>query len=159
MTGEINNAFNDVDNELKNIRKYINKNKFDVNTKYLISYAVVRACGTIETVYKKLVHDFLTDGAKPETGQYLSKIIIDSSSNPKTGNIEKMLTDINSKLCNDFKSRISNQEKSDLNSLVQNRNDFAHGRTVTISIEIVIKYFASSKKIIVDLKETLDKIV
>lgn len=159
MTGEINSAFNDVDNELENIRKYINKNQFDINTKYLISYAVIRACGTIETVYKKLIHEFLTDGAKPETGQYLSKIIIDSSSNPKTGNIEQMLNDIDYKLCDDFKTRFSSHEKSDLNSLVQNRNDFAHGRTVTISIETLIKYFASSKEILIHLKDTLDKMM
>ncbi|MGL5041825.1 MAG: HEPN domain-containing protein [Culicoidibacterales bacterium] len=159
MTGEISNAFNDVDNELENIRKHINKNRFEINTKYLISYAVIRACGTIEIVYKKLIHEFLTDGAKPETGQYLSKIIIDSSSNPKTGNIERMLSDIDHKLCEDFKTRFSSGEKDGLNSLVQNRNNFAHGQTVTITIGTLIKYFASSKKILTHLKDTLDKMV
>ncbi|UUX35216.1 HEPN domain-containing protein [Fundicoccus culcitae] len=147
--------FKDVDTELEQIKIWINKNKFDKKTKYLISYSTIRACGVIEQCYKKIIHDYLSENAKSDTIGYLQKKIIDSSDNPKTGNIEKLLSEVNSQFCEDFKSKIQAHEKSDLNSLVQNRNDFAHGRDIKISINTVIKYFESSKNIINYLEEVL----
>ena len=61
MKYEYKQKLDDVLSELEIIREWINKdrNKFDVKTKYLISYAVVKASGTIETVFKQIIFDFL----------------------------------------------------------------------------------------------------
>lgn len=149
------NEFSDVDLELVGIKNYIDRNRFEKNTKYLISYSVIRTCGIIEIVFKKLIHLYVSEGSKMVTTQYLSRKIIDSSDNPTVGNIERLLDEIDPKLKNEFKLKYTTQEKSDLNSLVSNRNDFAHGRSITISIDVVIKYFESSKRLMQYLADVL----
>ena len=86
----------DTERELKEIRKWINKdrNKFDSKTRYLISYSVIKASGTIEVVFKHLIFDYLVVGAKEETKTYLENMIVESSCNPKTGNMSNMLQSI-----------------------------------------------------------------
>ena len=144
-------------NELKDIKKWINtgSNKFDSKTKHLISYCVVKASGTIEVIYKHILYDYLVEQAKPETNNYLEKMILDSSSNPNTGNIINMLQNISSKWKSDFERDVQPPEKSDLNSLVQLRNDFSHGSNLSTSIESVLKFFESGVKVL----KILDKIV
>ena len=154
MTGNSFNEFVEVDNEIKGIRKYINENKFDKNSRYLIAYSVIRTCGVIEIVFKRLIHNYLSNGVSQDTEQYLAKKIIDSSINPKTGLIEKTLEEINPSLCAKFKSKTTNSEKSSINSLVSNRNDFAHGRNTSLSIEALHTYYESSKSVIEHLRST-----
>lgn len=88
MNGDYEQMINDTMDELESIRKWINKgNQFDSKSRYLISYAVVKSSGTVEVIYKRLVFDLLIKGASIETKTYLEKMIIDSSSNPNTGNM------------------------------------------------------------------------
>jgi len=86
----------DAKSELKEIRKWINsdKNKFDSKTRYLISYSVIKASGTIEVVFKHLIFDFLSIGALEETKTYLEKMIVESSCNPNTGNMSNLLQSV-----------------------------------------------------------------
>ena len=76
MRDEYRQQLDDAMQELKSIREWINKdkNKFDIKTKYLVSYAVVKASGSIEVVFKKMVFDFLSFNVRSETSQYLEKM-------------------------------------------------------------------------------------
>lgn len=150
MNGDYEQMINDTMDELESIRKWINKgNQFDSKSRYLISYAVVKSSGTVEVIYKRLVFDLLIKGASIETKTYLEKVIIDSSSNPNTENMSQMLQQISSELKNKFDEKVKDSgEKDKLNSLVKLRNDFAHGRDVSASIDTVINYAKSAKKIL-----------
>ena len=80
---------------------------------------------------------------------YLEKAIIDSSCNPNTGNMSNMLQNISSEWKTLFDQQVKQSgEKDKLNSLVQLRNDFAHGDSISVSIDTVIKYFDSAVKIL-----------
>ncbi len=146
MNGEYESKFNDCKLELEKIKQWINNNKLDTNVKFLVSYSVIRACGTIEFVFKQIIFNYLLDdNTKEDTVNYLNIQIIDSSCNPGTGNIERMLELINTSKKQAFSERIKGtNEKGDLKSLVNLRNDFAHGRDITSSINDVIKYYLSS---------------
>lgn len=151
MRDEYRQQLDDAMQELKCIREWINKdkNKFDVKTKYLVSYAVVKASGSIEVVFKKMVFDFLSLNVRSETSQYLEKMILDSSCNPNTGNMSNMLQNISTEKRSIFDHRVKVSEKKDkLNSLVQLRNDFAHGDNINISIDTVITYFDAGENIL-----------
>lgn len=157
MRDEYRQQLDDAMQELKSIREWINKdkNKFDIKTKYLVSYAVVKASGSIEVVFKKMVFDFLSFNVRSETSQYLEKMILDSSCNPNTGN---MLQNISTEKRNIFDQRVKESEKKDkLNSLVQLRNDFAHGDNINISIDTVVAYFDAGNSILGILDEVINK--
>lgn len=151
--------FDDVMQELEYIREWINKdkNKFDKKTKYLVAYAVIKASGSLEVVFKNIIFDFLSFNTIEETSLYLEKMILDSSCNPNTGNMSNMLQNISSSKRKIFDKKVKESEKKDkLNSLVQLRNDFAHGDSINISIDTVITYFDAGKSIVYILDEVVN---
>ena len=48
-----------------------NRNRFDSNVKYLISYSVIRACGTIERVMKSILFNRISKGINAEAMNYV----------------------------------------------------------------------------------------
>ncbi len=139
----------DCSRELQIIETHINNDKFNSLNPFLISYAVVKACGSIEVVYKNLIVDIIAVGSTTEAKNYLEKNIRDSSSNPTTGNIQRLLQDLNSTWAQQFEAQIKGKdEKGSLSSLVSLRNDFAHGRSVTASIGNVKQYFEDAKTVL-----------
>ena len=142
--------------ELQAIEKRINKNKLDQMVKYLQNYAVIRACGTIENVVKNIIADSVTVNASFEIQNYIQIKIRDSSSNPKTTIISSILGEFSTEWKKSFDNKLTNipansdnnKAKTELNSLVQLRNDFAHGKSVGIGISSIRKYFDSACEIV-----------
>ncbi len=144
--------------EIYEIRKWINsdKNKFDSKTRYLISYSVIKASGTIEVVFKHLIFDFLSMGTQEDTKNYLEKMIVESSCNPNVGNMSNMLQSISNERRDIFDAKVKESGyKPQINSLVQLRNDFAHGDSINVSIDTVITYFEASVEVLKILENVL----
>lgn len=135
--------------ELNSIKKIINKDQFSSANPYLVNYSIVRSSGSLEQSYKTLIYDFLRVEEKEKLNVYLKKNIVDSSSNPNTGNIIKMLAEMDGIWSNKFTESISlisknGEHKANLNNLVQSRNDFAHGVNLSNTrMETVIKNYES----------------
>lgn len=149
---------NDCDDEITNILSWTNKNVTDSLVKYLSAYCVVRASGEIEVVFKRLIFDYLSNAASMDTKNYLSKKLIDSSDNPSTGKIKSILQDINGTKASDFETELGKSHyKEQLNSLVQLRNDVAHGRSITTGLSTIYKYWKSGTEILKILSDILDQ--
>ena len=91
MKQEYQRKIDDCAVELAGIKAWIDHHQLDTNVRYLVAYSVVKASGTIELVFKQMLYDFLAANAISETQHYLSMMIIDSSCNPTTGNISKLV--------------------------------------------------------------------
>lgn len=145
MSGEHEETIANILEELSELKKWINKNHTNSNVRYLVSYATVRACSVIETIFKQILFDYLSQDANDEAQHYLERMIIGSSANPATGQVGKFLQEINPAWNAAFKAQIASTHiAADVNALVDFRNDFAHGkRTLTHTIETVINYFKS----------------
>ena len=158
MRSDYADLIKNTDRELQEIRKWINadKNRFDTKTKYLIAYSVIKASGSIEVVFKQIIYDYLTREAGEKTATYIEKMILDSSCNPNTGNMSNLLQNISSEWKEQFDALVKESgKKSKINSLVQLRNDFAHGDNITVSIDTVFSYFDAAK----DILNILDTVV
>lgn len=158
MKSDYVDLIKNTDRELQEIRKWINadKNRFDTKTKYLIAYSVIKASGSIEVVFKQIIYDYLTREAGEKTATYIEKMILDSSCNPNTGNMSNLLQNISFEWKEQFDALVKESgKKSKINSLVQLRNDFAHGDNITVSIDTVISYFDAAK----DILNILDTVV
>lgn len=157
MKQEYQRKIDDCTVELAGIKSWIDSHQMDTNVRYLVSYAVVKTSGTIELVFKQMLYDFLAVNAISETQHYLSTMIIDSSCNPNTGNISRFVSQADGHRSTAFDVAVSGvpQHKSNLNSLVSLRNDLAHGRTNSPSINTVKTYFESGVEII----KILDRIL
>ena len=91
MNDDEKRVLEDCNLEIQRIKNWINNNKLDSNVKFLVSYAVIKASGSIELVFKSMINTFLSQNCIDETKVFLTKNIIDNSANPSPGNIEKHL--------------------------------------------------------------------
>lgn len=129
----------------------------DSNVRYLVAYGVIKASGTIETVMKQMVFDHLSQSCNSEAIQYFTKYVLASSANPSFDKICKILGEINNAWKKLFKSYTSStRQQIELDSLVELRNTFAHGGTITASIEDIIHYFISGIWILDRLSTIVD---
>lgn len=156
MTGNNQFLINDCKDDLDRIDEFIISDPLNSLNSYLISYCVIRACGTIEMVVKNIIFDHLIIGATQETINYFEKDILESSWNPNCGAIQKILDKINPNWSAKFQQDTNGiKEKGDLKSLVNLRNQFAHGQKITATISNVKDYFNGGCRIV----EILDNIV
>jgi hypothetical protein len=127
---------------------------------YLTRYAIIRACGTIETAFKSIIADYCSYRSKKQVKAFLDSQVRENSANPTYDNICKLLKYFDTDWNNDFKNQINAHPrkyhmKTSLQSLVNVRNQFAHGGNPTISISDLIQYFLDSKDVI----KILDRVV
>lgn len=155
MTGNNNQSIQDCQSELTNIKNFISKDPLGSMVRYLVSYSVIKSCGTIEIVFKDIIYNHLIKNANQEAIAYFSKNVKESSSNPKIDNICSLLKQINVNWNTSFKSTATDIDKQSLNSLVELRNQLAHGNSITSSIDDVITYFTCGCNIL----QVLDSIV
>ena len=157
MNEDEKRILDDCDLEIKNIKTWIDSNKLDSKVKFLVAYAVIKASGSIELVFKSMINTFLSQNCIDETKVFLIKNITDSSANPSSGIIEKYLEQFDGRRKVRFSDLLNgSQDKGNLNSLVSLRNDIAHGRPLNSSINDVESYFESGKKILEILEEVIN---
>ncbi|MDE7312607.1 MAG: hypothetical protein K2N87_13455 [Eubacterium sp.] len=156
MNGNNQQVIRDCEIELDNIQQWIANNSLDSNVRYLTSYAVIKACGTIEYVFKQLIYAHLSDGANEEAKTYFNKSIIEASFNPSPGQIYRILEKINTTWRTEFETMIrGTNQKGQLRSLVDLRNSFAHGSVITASINDVKSYYIAGIWVLQKLEEVM----
>lgn len=159
MNGSYLQILRDCEIEICNIQQWITDNSLNSNVRYLTSYAVIKACGTIEYVLKQIIYDHLSNGANEEAKAYFNKNIIEASFNPSPGQIYKLLEKINGTWRKGFESEIrGTNQKGQLQSLVDLRNSFAHGSVITASINDVGNYFGAGMWVLQKLEEVMQNI-
>ncbi len=120
---------------------------------YLTKYAVIRACGSVEVAFKALIADYCNKRSKKQVKRYIALKITRSSANPSHGKIIEMLDQFDEAWKNSFKANLGadplkTQMLSSLQSLVDARNEFAHGGNPTLSISDVITHFGHARKVL-----------
>ena len=127
---------------------------------YLTKYAVVRACGSIETSFKAVIADYCSHRGKKQVKRFINRRIRDGSANPTIGNMYKFLSDFDTNWELAFKGQLNSEPNksalfTSLQSLVDARNEFAHGGNPTTSLADVVQYFGDAKRVI----EIMDAVV
>ena len=127
---------------------------------YLTKYSVIRACGSIEVSFKAVIADFCTHDSKEQVKYFLDKRVRNSSANPSYERICNALADFDVSWNKAFKASVRGdpnraQLLDSLQSLVDARNEFAHGGNPSASIGDVLTYFAHARQIV----EKLDTVI
>lgn len=144
--------------ELTYIEKTIKKEPLDNRVPYLTMYALIKACGTIECVFKSIVVDYFKKSSISQIHTYLDKTVSDSSRSPNYNNMCQMLKNFDDQWSNNFKDNVENHPeknklKSSIDSLVSNRHQFAHGKNPTVTFGDINTYFMDA----VELLKIFDK--
>lgn len=127
---------------------------------YLSKYGLIKACGTIEQAFKTVVADKCAHRSKQQIKNFITKSVRNNSSNPSFTNICNLLNKFDESWKDSFKQAVLSHSrpeslKTSLQSLVDARNEFAHGGNPRVSISDVSRYYSDSRIII----EFLDRVV
>lgn len=157
----VQTLLDDCKNELDNVKLIIDGLGVASNiVPYLNKYAIIKACGIVEVSYKSLIADYCDRRSKPQVKNFLKKYVRENSKNPSYSNICNLLKEFDDNWNTTFKNSIdSHPNKSriitSIKSLVDARNEFAHGGNPTLTISDVISYFSDFRIVI----EEIDNIV
>lgn len=128
-------------------------------TPYIKKYAVIRATGSIEIAFKQIIADKIDQGSHVQVKNFIKRKIRDSSSNPRLGIIETMLSEFDERWRAKFDELMALDDKprlkGSLSSLVEARNYFAHGGNPDMDISNTINNFKDGVRVI----EILDVVV
>lgn len=120
---------------------------------YFNKYAIIRACGTIETSFKTIIVDHCNKRSKIQVKNYLNKKVRESSTNPSYDKIIRTLKDFDENWADQLKNNLRalpnyNSILTSLQSLVDARNEFAHGGNPNVAFADAKRYFLETKEII-----------
>lgn len=149
MKIELEDLVNDCIDEIEKIKAIVDAKPLDVTTQYLNKYTLIKACGTIEFVFKAIIANYFDGSSMIQVHSFINKNVRESSANPRYGKICDMLKTYDDQWLLDFKNSVnmlshSNKVRQSLDSLVEHRNAFAHGKTTTITVASVKEYFADA---------------
>jgi len=103
--------------------------------------------------FKTIIADFCSHRSKKQIKRFLTKKVREGSANPSFDNICKFLRDFDEDWKKTFKAQIDQEPNkanllTSLQSLVDARNNFAHGGNPSASINDVLAYFNHASRII-----------
>lgn len=147
MKQELQDLIADCSSEINDIETRISSlSALDKGRLYLTNYTLIRACGTVEYVYRSIVADHFSSLGDSRIDHYLDATVRQGSNSAKYENMVKLLNKFDSNWANTFKQAVQNHpDKNKLidasNSLVANRHHFAHGKTPTATFLEIKNYY------------------
>ena len=115
----------------------------DRGKSYLTQYALIKASGTAEYVYRSIVADHFSHLANSRIDTFLDSTIRQGSMSATYDNMCKLLAKFDQKWRSDNKKLIDASK-----SLVNNRHLFAHGKSPTATFLEIRQYFDDVKELI-----------
>lgn len=161
MKIELQTMLDTCSEELNDIDLIIEQlNAFDKSRSYLTNYALIRAAGTAESVYRSIVADYFSRHGDARIDRFLDSAIRRGASSVTYKNMKALLKKFDEQWSQDFEDHVKSRSDHEQlvgssNSLVSNRHAFAHGQSLSTSFSDVKKYYLDVVKLI----KILDKVV
>ncbi len=118
----------------------------EINKAHLTRYLCVRTSGYLENVTRILIANFC-DGTSP---QPINNYIVKRTkymSNLDYKRLKGLLSEFDLRWSSDFENKITDQQKSSLNSVISNRNNIAHGNQDSITYRDMVNYYRDIKDV------------
>ena len=131
MKQELQDLLSECTDELNDIESRINDlPALDKARCYLTNYALIRACGTVEFVYRSIVADHFSQLGNPRLDTYLDSTIRQGSNSAKYDNMKSLLKKFDPQWSSTFS-----------NLVTANRHQFAHGRQPSATFLDIKQYY------------------
>lgn len=132
----------------------------DQGCRYLTNYALIKACGTVEFVYRSIVADHFAQLSNDRIDTYLDSTIRRGSNSAKYENMKNLLKKFDPQWCTNFHHAVTKLDNGQRliaasNSLVANRHNFAHGKSPSATFLEIKQYYLD----VVQLIDVFDSIV
>lgn len=162
MKSELQDMINDCTAELADINHRISRMPpLDKGKTYYTQYALIKACGTLEYVYRSIVADYFSQFGIPQIETYLEKDIRNGSMSATYDNMKKLLKRFDESWSDLFTAKVQAHENgqrliSSAKSIVNNRHQFAHGKTPTATFSDIQQYYSDALILVGIVDETIN---
>lgn len=161
MKAELKEILTECSRQLTDIESKISETEpFDKTRAYLTQYALIKACGTLEYVFRSIVADFFDKSNLTQIQTYLDKTVRSGSMSAKYENMLDLLGKFDKGWRDNFKNAVNGRDDGQrliesAKSLVTNRHLFAHGKSPTATFNDIHQYYHDALNLIYEL----DKVV
>lgn len=122
-------------------------------------YLTVIISGTYEDIIKNTMTTFIHNQTnKKEVSAFASKQIDIIFRNPTKKNTKEFIEKFNKEWMKELNENIENDKWEALDSIVNNKNLVAHGKSSQITLANLIEHYENSKNIMLELNQTISKI-
>lgn len=114
---------------------------------YLAKFLVVFICGIYEEIIETIINERASKCNDSEIVNYIRESVGKDFRNPDMGNIKNLLGRFN----NSWKSEIgklSHNSQTAIDNIVTYKNSLAHGVSVSITLQDIVKYYNDSMVVI-----------
>lgn len=153
---------NDCKSELQALSKIIinKQSKFSPEVPFLCRYSIIISAGTLEKAFKIIISDACEAGASTQLKNYLNKNFRSKPTNLKYNELCNSLMSFDPTWNALFKEKLKSLKdgmkwKSELDSLIDLRNDFAHGGKPTPTIKDIINYFHGGVMMLIIMEDAI----
>lgn len=157
MKTELSNQLAECTRQLSEIDTKISAlQPFDKVRAYLTQYALIKACGTLEFVYRSIVADYFDQSSLTQIHTYLDKTVRSGSMSATYDNMSSLLGKFDSNWRSAFKNAVQARPDgqriiASAKSLVTNRHLFAHGQSPTATFNDIFQYYNDALELINEL--------
>lgn len=147
MKSELQELIDECTAEINDIETRIaTMSALDKEVRYLTHYALIKASGTAEFVYRSIVADYFSALSDSRIDTYLDASVRKSSMSIKCDMMCKLLGKFDDQWQKNFRKAVGDHENGQKiiaasNSLATNRHDFAHGKTPTATFNDIKNYY------------------
>lgn len=147
MKRELQDLINDCSAEIADIEVKLQAlQPFDKEVRYLTNYALIKASGTVEVVYRSIVADHFSQLSNSRIDTFLDAAVRNGQMSAKYEQMCNLLQKFDVGWRDSFKAAVlANPDGQRLmaasNSLVTNRHAFAHGKNPTASFQDIKRYY------------------
>jgi hypothetical protein len=120
----------------------------------LACFACVLTSGMIEVACRHYLGRYAERRASPEIVNYIQKKLY-RFQNPRTEEIDALLRGFTSTIADDFSAAIGNEGKDAIDSVVNNKNQLAHGKGAGLGLDTMERYLKDVLKAIDSLRDIL----
>jgi len=142
--------------KLDNLFELVKSVEDDEEKALLSKFLCVRTSGFIESSMKNLVNDF-SNGTSPKQIQKYVSNKIKFSTNLYPYRIAEILGTFDNEWRTTFESKITDEQKAALNSIISNRNNIAHGENDAINFTSMESYYKLAKEVVLMLTDIIKK--
>ncbi len=141
---------------LDELFKTVEKVTDDELKSLLSKHLCVRTSGFIETALKSLISDYMS-GTSPQPIQQYVTLKLKNVTNLRFEKLSEFLSTFNASWKQQFEIGMTDERRAALNSIINNRNNIAHGENDSISYLSMRDYYLHAKEVVMLLKLIIKK--
>jgi len=142
--------------QLSDLFKSVETIKDEEIKSHMTKYLCIQTSGYLENVVKTLIDEYLENSCPKPAKDYINSKV-GRLTNLDEEKLGKFLRSFSLEWLQIFNEKVNDKQKASLNSIISNRNQIAHGKSIGLTYVSIHQYYIDLQQIIIVLKSIIKK--